>query len=148
MPHWRETDYFKTHYGNLYEVIDLRTRDIESVVRRITSCRLILSTSLHGLIVAHAYAIPALHLKHGYIDTDGFKFRDYYSSVGIEPYEGFTNIDEILALSPEGMDDFFDAHWQSALPQTDLNELRRKLLRAAPFPLLDHYKNLCRSNEN
>lgn len=50
---------------------------------RLTSCRAILSSSLHGLIFAHAYGIPA-----GWIELsdrvmgNGFKFRDYYASVG------------------------------------------------------------------
>lgn len=145
IPHWRETDYFKQHYGDRYKVIDLRTRDIEDCVRQITSCQFILSTSLHGLIVPHAYGIPALHIKHGYIDTDGFKFRDYYSSVGITYYEGFTNFDQLLALSPADLQAFFAKHSHRSLPQNDLARIQRDLLRAAPFPLIDKYRAIANS---
>lgn len=51
---------------------------------KLTSCNAILSSSLHGIIFAHAYGIPAgwIELSDRVIG-DGFKFRDYYASVGI-----------------------------------------------------------------
>ena len=39
-------------------MIDLETGDIEDTLDAITSCNHILSTSLHGLILADAYGIP------------------------------------------------------------------------------------------
>lgn len=41
-------------------VIDLNTDNIEAVVDQICSCNYIASTSLHGLIVSHAYGISAV----------------------------------------------------------------------------------------
>lgn len=34
--------------------------------------------------------------KKGYIDTDGFKFHDYFSSVDIPFYDGIENFDSYL----------------------------------------------------
>lgn len=49
-------------------------------------CETILSSSLHGLIFAHAYGKPALWIElSNRIIGDGFKFLDYYSSIGIWP---------------------------------------------------------------
>src|SRR5699024_2844099 len=39
-------------------VIDLETDSIEDTLDAITSCEVIVSTSLHGLILADAYGIP------------------------------------------------------------------------------------------
>jgi hypothetical protein len=67
----------------------LRADPLE-VVNEILACRAILSSSLHGIIVAHAYGIPAAWVRlSDRLDGDDTKFRDYAASVGIElvPYK-------------------------------------------------------------
>jgi hypothetical protein len=60
------------------------TGDLHAVVDAIASCRHIVSTSLHGLIAAHAYGVPAAWISVGNrVKGDGLKFRDYLASVGI-----------------------------------------------------------------
>ena len=60
--------------------IDVR-QDWQRVVSEIVACERIISTSLHGLIVAEAYGIPAVWLRetcsHGFV-----KFVDYYLGTG------------------------------------------------------------------
>jgi pyruvyltransferase len=57
-----------------------------AVVDRIVSCDLILSSSLHGLIVAEAYGVPAAWVTvTGRVKGGGFKFRDYYLSTDRDP---------------------------------------------------------------
>ncbi|MBG6085426.1 polysaccharide pyruvyl transferase family protein [Zhihengliuella flava] len=74
-------------------VLDIRLAGVgedflRSVVEQITSCRRIISTSLHGVIVANAYGIPARWAVIGdaseAIAGDGTKFEDYFRSVGLE----------------------------------------------------------------
>lgn len=73
--------------GGPVKVIDFGSSDIETVTREILSCRNIISSSLHGLIVADAYGIP-----NAWLGTDGrvggsrpnggeFKYIDYFASV-------------------------------------------------------------------
>ena len=139
VPHWLETDDFSADFHDCH-IIDLRTEDAEAVIEDILSCERVLSSSLHGLIVAHAYGIPALWVKRGYIDTDGFKFMDYFSSVGIEPYNGFDNLSDILN-SEDGVESLFIRESSKVLPLRSLKEIRRRLLDAAPFPLKRKYKH-------
>lgn len=139
IPHWTETSFFSNTYGNNYKIIKLNTTNIFNVVHEITSCKMILSTSLHGLIVAHAYGIPAIWIKKGYISTDGFKFSDYFSSVDIPPYQGFTNIEDILK-NRESITSFFKQYEHIALPHTELKSIQIKLLKSAPFKVKNIFK--------
>lgn len=71
------------------KLIDIRRvgpDEIEAFIRELLSCEAVLSTSLHGVIVAHAYGIPvrwcvAPKAKKR-ISGDGMKFEDYFQSVG------------------------------------------------------------------
>lgn len=137
VPHFSEMEFFKVKYGDKYHVIDLRSADIESVTNEITSCEYILSTSLHGIIVAHAYGVPALWCEHTGLeeDTNGFKFYDYFSSVGIESYLPIREFDEVLKDEATILAQF-NLRRASSLPSIDLEELRAKLLEVAPFPII------------
>ena len=54
------------------------------VVKEIAKCRYVLSSSLHGLIVADSFHIPNMYLVFGdRLLGDGYKFDDYYSAYGI-----------------------------------------------------------------
>lgn len=56
--------------------------DWHEVINRFLECDLILSSSLHGLIIADAYGIPNVWIRSGKELAGGdFKFLDYFSSV-------------------------------------------------------------------
>jgi len=56
-------------------------------LRELQECDLILSSSLHGIIIADSYGIPAHHIVLSDNVVGGeFKFRDYYESVGRDYY--------------------------------------------------------------
>ena len=82
---------FKDH--NEIKVIDLMTNSIEEVIDQFLTCEKIYSSSLHGLIVAHAYKIPAIWIKPSdKLFGDDIKFQDYFESVGIQMYIPETSI--------------------------------------------------------
>jgi pyruvyltransferase len=74
------------------EVDGLRLIDIqnpvESVIDEIVSSAFVASSSLHGLIVAHAYGVPAVWVRFRDLPAgDDSKFHDYYLSLGQTPPE-------------------------------------------------------------
>jgi len=103
-------------------VIDL-TGGVEDVVRGITECEVIASSSLHGLIIADAYGIPSIWVRiSGKLKGDDFKFRDYFLSVGRQdtsPMQitGDSALGDLLSSAK---------HYRASI---DLE----KLLRACPF---------------
>ncbi len=78
------------------KIIDIQT-DTETFVKEVLSCENIISSSLHGLILAEAYGIPTCrimlseNLKRG-----DFKFYDYYSGVGIKTMDTVLIHDDIV----------------------------------------------------
>lgn len=118
--------------------MDIRTADIENFISELTSCRYVLSTSLHGIILSHAYGIPALWIKKGYIDTDGFKFHDYFSSVDIPFYDGIENFDSYL--KEDTWKSLFTEYEKYILPYKNIRDIQKKLLSVAPFRVLSQYK--------
>jgi len=64
------------------KVIDLLTDNIEGVIDDILSCKRIVTTSLHGLIIADAYGIPNAWVIAHTGSGKEYKYWDYLISVG------------------------------------------------------------------
>jgi hypothetical protein len=88
---------------------------------------LILSSSLHGLIIANAFGRPAgwVRLSEALFGDD-VKFQDYYASVGLERAPRPSGL-------PGGID--FDGLMEQAAssPCPDPSILVEKLFEACPF---------------
>lgn len=88
IPHFKEQEHptvkkLLSAYGDS-TLIDLRDTP-KDVVRKIGECELIISSSLHGLIVADSFHVPNLHITlNNKMFGDGYKYRDYYSAFGLD----------------------------------------------------------------
>lgn len=110
----------------------LITGSIEDTIDAIRSCKQIVSSSLHGLIAAHAYGICATWIKFSNRPLgDDFKFKDYFASIGlddVQPYEinADTSYDHLVG------DELY------LTPKVDLVQL----ILACPFIQLERQKEL------
>lgn len=96
IPHYVDYKLIKDAVNtDSFKVINLMTNDIEEVTNQILECENIISTSLHGIIVPHAYNIPAIRVKFSSkIFGDDIKYLDYYESMGIKPYNININLED------------------------------------------------------
>ncbi|MET9886490.1 polysaccharide pyruvyl transferase family protein [Streptomyces sp. NPDC006430] len=66
-----------------WRLVDVQ-RPVEDVVEQLVRAPLIASSSLHGIILGHAYGIPAVWIRYQDLPSgDGSKFHDYFLSVGV-----------------------------------------------------------------
>lgn len=129
IPHYRDTSLLRETSGSI-SIINVASADVVAVARSIWNCGFVISSSLHGLVVSHAYGIPAVWMKSGLLGTDDFKFKDYFSSVGIpfyEPVRMDLPLSDLIASAR--------ARLVFSLPRADIGELQKKLLDVAPFPV-------------
>lgn len=76
------TELIQRFNGLPVEFLDIRTADYNDFIDKMASCEIIISQSLHGLILADAYGIPNVWLNLGSLHSGGeYKFYDYFSSV-------------------------------------------------------------------
>ena len=101
-----------------------------SVIRKIASCRRILSSSLHGLIISDSLGIPNLHIKvTDDLRGDGFKFDDYYSSFDV-PHE-------FVDLNTETIDSLDIINQRYRIKPVAVAAKQRQLMEAFPFPKVE-----------
>ncbi len=86
LPHFDDYNKIKTMFAG-QKVINIR-KPIKQVIDEVKSCKLIITSSLHGLITAEAYGIPVIWARimrtrnYKRKAGNGFKFNDYLLSTG------------------------------------------------------------------
>lgn len=78
---WSESEWKNVKVDDRVKIINLHTSDIEGTIREFLSCRRIISSSLHGLIIADAYGIPNAWRQSETGRGGVFKYYDYFASV-------------------------------------------------------------------
>jgi hypothetical protein len=93
-------DLYRKHGKNCI-IINVQD-DVDIVLNQIMECETIISSSLHGLIVADSFHIPNIWFENTlkYIwqenrELDRFKYKDYYSVYGIADIEPLNILDII-----------------------------------------------------
>ncbi len=118
VPHYVDFWRVSTKYPG-EKVIDV-LQPVEQVVDAIRSCKRIASSSLHGIVLAHAYGIPAAWVQWGdSVGGDNTKYRDHHEAVGIDvPYPVDRRIhteqiikDAFYAPDPKRLKPMLDELW-------------------------------------
>lgn len=106
-------------------ILNIQEKNPFDFVDSLLSCEKIASSSLHGIIVADAYSIPSIWVEFSKkVVGDGFKFKDYFQSVGRCEEEPF-RIQEDLSVD-QILNQFYDYKLKIDL---------EKLLNTAPFKI-------------
>ncbi len=132
VPHYNDYKLVQDWFSENPDVllIDMMTNDIESKTIEFLQCEKIISSSLHGIIIAHAYGIPAVWQKFSdKVFGDDIKYQDYFESVQLLFYNPEIRISPFTAGEMENL--------FAALPSLPLKENVEKLcdglMEVCPF---------------
>lgn len=115
IPHYNDVEKYK---GNPYLMYTF-TSDYRLFIDRLCAAEIVYSSSLHGLILAECYGIPAILLNEQ--GECPFKYRDYYHSTGRYEILVARSLEEAMTLTP--------------MPVPDLSKMQQELLRVFPVDL-------------
>lgn len=88
--------------------ISILTSNYEKFIDDILECEIIISSSLHGIILAEIYGVPAILYFPETYDAPMLKYRDYYYSTGRYDFPLATTLEEAIKLEPLNLPDFSD----------------------------------------
>jgi pyruvyltransferase len=97
IPHFTEKHFFSSKDNN---VLFPDEHHWLFIMERILSASLVVSSSLHGIIVAEAFGVPARMLR--ITDNEAmFKYEDYYEGTGRDSVRYAKTVNEALELGGE-----------------------------------------------
>lgn len=103
--------------------IDIETTDYKSFIDEVVASEMIISSSLHGIILAETYGVPTVFLNDG-MDDEIIKFYDWYLSTGRDCFKIAHTVDHAIEIGA------------TELP--DLKEMQNGLLAAFPCDLWEN----------
>ncbi|GAA0798409.1 polysaccharide pyruvyl transferase family protein [Faecalicatena orotica] len=110
----------KNFQNKAIKTLNICTADYKTFIDELNSVEVVISSSLHGIILAESYGIHAILLEP---QIDILKYSDYYYSTGRLTFPVARTIEEALTIHP------------TALPK--MEELRSKLKAAFPYDIYD-----------
>lgn len=106
-------------YHDIHEITIL-TSDYHYFINEICASNRIISSSLHGIILAESYGIPAVFVCQG-VENEIMKFYDWYFSTGRMNVKVAQSLEEALEMEP--------------MPLPDLTNMRKQLMDVFPYDL-------------
>lgn len=135
IPHYIHFDEYKRKIGDKFHIINL-TDKIENVIDQIVQSEITISTSLHGIIVSHAYGVNSLRAEDilKKLSGDDVKFEDYYSSVKISNYQPLDSKVLFDRSETELIEIINDEYSSALLPDLNIiKEIQDNLLDVFPY---------------
>lgn len=103
-----------------YHYIDIQTTNYKKFINEIVSSELIISSSLHGIILAESYNIPVIFLAKGR-ESEFMKYLDWYYSTNRFNIKFAKTLSEATNMRPMNI--------------PNLDSMRRQLIETFPYDL-------------
>lgn len=114
VPHLHDIRRAPPEPGGVHKL--LPTEPWPAFVRTLAFAGQVVSSSLHGVVIAEAYGVPARLVRLSPVE-DAFKFDDYYEGTGRGTHRPGRSIEEAIALGPEPPPAFAAEELLAAFPR-------------------------------
>lgn len=101
IPHFSEEESARRKYGDEH-ILSMGTKDYMGVIDCICASDKVISSSLHGIILAEAYGIPAVFYQDRG-ERFNYKYMDYYESTGRKNIIPYNEITEALKAESKAL---------------------------------------------
>ena len=118
--HFDNADFHKDRYRDT-SVVSAGSNDYRQFITSLCEAEIVISSSLHGIIFAEAYRIPAIWLLENMEDR-AMKYYDYYYATGRYSIPVARSVEEAMEMEP------------IALPK-NLEQMQADLIGAFPYDL-------------
>lgn len=123
IPQFVHEPILRTEYPN-ESFVSMNTNDYKFVIDQIVSSEIVYTSSLHGIILAESYGVPAVLFRRTRKGEDSwynFKYHDWYLSTNRKDFPRAESFEEALNLTPP--------------PLPKLDSLIQGLLDSFPYDL-------------
>lgn len=125
IPHFSKEKEYSDKVGDSH-IGSMITNDYAGLLDKICVSEKVISGSMHGIILAEAYGVPAIFLRTRAAKKD-FKYKDYYLSTNRE-FRYASSLEEAIDMEP------------MALPE-NIAQLQEGLIKSFPYDLWDDVQN-------
>lgn len=101
-------------------IVSMATEDYRHVAEKICSAKKVIASSLHGIIFAEAYGVPAIFYQDR-PERYNYKYADWYEGSGRKSWQVATGLEQAIAMDPD--------------PAPDLSNMQQGLIEAFPYDL-------------
>lgn len=101
-------------------IVSMATADYKAVIDQICSAKKVISSSLHGIILAEAYGVPAIFYQDRPASFS-YKYADWYESTGRTQWPVTSDLREAIAMDVDFV--------------PDLSKMQRDLMESFPYDL-------------
>lgn len=113
-----------------YKFIDIKTDDYRHFIDELVSVECVVSTSLHGIILAETYGVPAILMMP---ECDFMKYEDWYEATGRSAHPAVESLADLDAIEPP--------------PIPNLDGMREALRQSFPYDIFQDSGRLQRNKE-
>ena len=130
IPHYVDFEWFSAN--RIAKIIDIRTSNFAQLFSEINECEFIISSSLHGIIFALSYGIPAFHVQHTELASKkSFKFNDFFSATSM-PHR-IANVETVDQLKAINYDYLYSHRADYVISSTEIQQMQNNLLSVFPY---------------